>query len=133
MLGFARHLSLLGWMRLQIPGCYPHGCGMQWEDASESYTLSIANLLWLRYPLKSIVIQNLKVAFVGETQDVVAPKRPLISIKERLLTCGGVWMWKSTILQTILRSLPPPAVIRGGRILWGEEGHNLFETPEEKE
>ena len=39
---------------------------------------------------------------------------------------------KSTILQTILRSLPPPAVIRGGCVLWGEEGRNLFETSEEE-
>ena len=69
-------------------------------------------------------IQDLKVAFVGETEDVVAVKGVSFDINKSEIVglVGESGCGKSTILQTILRSLPPPAVIRGGCILWGEEG-----------
>ena len=77
-------------------------------------------------------IQDLKVSFVGQEEEVVAVKGVSFDIKQGQIVglVGESGCGKSTILQTILRSLPPPAVVRGGRIQWGDQ--NLFELPEQE-
>ena len=103
------------------------------EEASEAYTPVRLN----EEPNNTgstdalLSIQDLKVAFVGEHEDVVAVKGVSFDIQpgEIVGLVGESGCGKSTILQSILRSLPPPAVIRGGRVLWKGE-QNLLETSE---
>lgn len=107
------------------------------KEASESYTPVRLNETALGSETSKDVllsIQDLKVAFVGDTEDVVAVKGVSFDINKSEIVglVGESGCGKSTILQTILRSLPPPAVIRGGCILWGEEEQNLFDTSEEE-
>ena len=138
MLGFALTLISFGMDEITNPRLLST---RRWravvgEEASEAYTpvrlnesSSVAGV-----PDDSVLlsIQDLKVSFVGQEEEVVAVKGVSFDIKQGQIVglVGESGCGKSTILQTILRSLPPPAVVRGGRIQWGDQ--NLFELPEQQ-
>jgi ABC-type glutathione transport system ATPase component/ABC-type dipeptide/oligopeptide/nickel transport system permease subunit len=138
MLGFALTLISFGMDEITNPRLLST---RRWrtvvgEDASEAYTpvrLSESSPVAV-VPDDSVLlsIQDLKVAFVGQQEEVVAVKGVSFDIKQGEIVglVGESGCGKSTILQTILRSLPPPAVVRGGRIQWGNQ--NLFELSEQQ-
>ena len=138
MLGFALTLISFGMDEITNPRLlstrrWRNAVG---EEASESYTpVRLIEAVKDSEPSEKALlsIQDVKVAFVGDNEDVVAVKGVSFDINQGEIVglVGESGCGKSTILQTILRSLPPPAVIRGGRILWGEQGQNLFETDEQ--
>lgn len=138
MLGFALTLISFGMDEITNPRLLST---RRWRtvvglDASEAYTpvrLSKPKPVAV-VPDDSVLlsIQDLKVSFVGQQEEVVAVKGVSFDIKQGEIVglVGESGCGKSTILQTILRSLPPPAVVRGGRIQWGDQ--NLFELPEQQ-
>ena len=67
-----------------------------------------------------LTVDGLTVSFVGETEETVAVQDFSFHIGEKEIVglVGESGCGKSTILQSILRSLPPPAVIRSGSVVW---------------
>ena len=134
MLGFALTLISFGMDEITNPRLLST---RRWRnevgsEASESYTpvrlIEPFTNLGSFSTTALLSIQNLQVAFVGEMEDVVAVNGVSFDILEGEIVglVGESGCGKSTILQTVLRSLPPPAVIRGGKICW--KGQNIFET-----
>ncbi len=100
-------------------------------DASESFTPYQPHTSHQVQPTEALLsIQDLTVAFVSETAETVAVKEVSFDIfaSEIVGLVGESGCGKSTILQSVLRSLPPPAVIRKGTVLF--DGQNLLELTE---
>jgi peptide/nickel transport system ATP-binding protein len=70
--------------------------------------------------MSSLSIRNLEVHFLGESEDTIAVRQASFDIVkgEILGLVGESGCGKSTIIHSILRSLPPPGVICSGSIIF---------------